>query len=133
MDEGKFGGKANTDLLMTTERVLPCRKAKEHDASFFEEVCYVKKEIFLTTGSDVLYYIVNKYEVVTFGLTFWLICEKEIYADESALLMAFCEESLCFVDPGLTDVYSCYITTHFSKWKQIASFATTYFHDTCIC
>ncbi len=133
MDEGEFGSKANTDLLMTAERVLPCRKAKEHDAFFFEEVCNVKKEIFLATGSNVLYYIVNKYEVVTFGLTFWLICEKEIFADESALLMAFCKESLCFVDPTLADVYSCHITTHFSKWKQIASFAATYFQNAGIC
>ena len=37
MNEGKFGGQTNTDLLMTAERVVPGREAKESNAALLEK------------------------------------------------------------------------------------------------
>ena len=48
MDEGNFGGKAGTDLLMTSERIVPDGKAEEHDAILLEEQSDVKKELLFT-------------------------------------------------------------------------------------
>ena len=72
MDERKFGGKANANLLMTAERVLPSRKAEENNAVLFEKRLNVKKKASFTFWFDMLYYIVNKYEVIPFILRPWL-------------------------------------------------------------
>ena len=37
MNEWKFRGNTNTNLLMTAERVLPSRETKESDATLFEK------------------------------------------------------------------------------------------------
>ena len=37
MNEWKFRGNTNTNLLMTAERVLPSRETKESDTTLFEK------------------------------------------------------------------------------------------------
>ena len=127
MNERKFGGRTNAYLLMTAKWVLPGRKTKESDAILFEEVFDVKKKISFVGWFNVLYHIMNKYEVVAFILRLRLFCKEKILTNKRALLMAFCEESLCFNDSTLTDVYSSHLTTLFCEGKQIAALATANF------
>ena len=133
MDEGKFGGKTDAYLLMTAEWVLPGRKAEEHDAARLQKILDVKKKLTFARWSNMLYYVVNKYEVVAVNFLYWLLCKKEIFADESSLLMTFCKERLSFVDTHLANVHPSYLTTLFCKRKQIAALATTYFQYASVC
>lgn len=72
MNERQFGGQTNAYLLMASKWVLPGRKTKESDAILFEEVFDVKKKVSFVGWFNVLYHIVNKYEVVAFILRLWL-------------------------------------------------------------
>ena len=100
---------------MDTEWVLPGWKAEEHDAVHPQKILDVKKELPFARWGNMLYYVMDKYEVVAFGFAYWLICEKEILANESSLLMAFCKERLGFVDTHLANVHSCYPTPPFGE------------------
>ena len=133
MDEGKFGSMANTDLLMSPERVLPCRKAQEHDAVSFQKLRDAKKELSFARGGDVLNHVVDEYEVVAFVRVFGRFGEKKIHADESPLLLACCKERLGFVDAALADVDACHLATLFGERKQIAALAASDFQNACVC
>ncbi len=74
-----------------------------------------------------LYYIVNKYEIIPFILRRWLLRKKKILTDESSLLVIFCKEHPCFIDTFLTDVNTRYFTVLLCKGKQVAALATAYF------
>lgn len=63
MDERQFGGKANSYLLMSSERVVPGREAEEHDATLFEKVFDMKHKILFVRRLDMFYNIMNEYEV----------------------------------------------------------------------
>lgn len=76
---------------------------------------------------DVLYYIVNKYEIIPFILCRWLLRKEKILTDESSLLVIFCKEHPCFIDTFLTDVNTRYFTALLCEGKQVAALATAYF------
>jgi hypothetical protein len=90
----------------------------------------VKKKVSFIFWFDVLYHIVNKYEVVAFILSLWLLRKEKILTDESSLLVIFREEHSCFIDTFLTDVNTRYFTALLCEGKQIAALATTYFQHT---
>jgi len=133
MDEGEFGSKTDTDLLMAAKRALPGRKAKEHDAVLSQKILQAKKKLPFARWGNMFYHIVNKNNVVASGLIFWLICEKEILADESCLLVAFRKVHSGFVDTVLANVYSYDLTAFFRKREQIAALAATDFQNTSAC
>ena len=87
----------------------------------------MKKEVSFTSGFDMFYYIVDKYEVIAFSLRPWLFCKEKILADKGSLLIKFLEESLCFIDSFLRDVNTRYSAALFGEGKQIAALAAAYF------
>ena len=130
MDERQFGGKANSYLLMSSERVVPGREAEEHDATLFEKVFDMKHKILFVRRLDMFYNIMNEYEVEPICFSFGNFCKEEILADKRAFLMTLCEEILCLFNALLTDVYSCHLTAIFCEGKQVTSLATADFQNT---
>lgn len=127
MDERELGGKANADLLMSSKGILPGRKAKECETILFEERLDATKKCSLTRRFDMLYDIVHKNDVEMFAFRLWLLNKSKVLTDKGSLLMELRKESLCFIDASLTDVDASHAATSFSKWKQVSTFATSYF------
>ena len=130
VDEGKFRGKAPTNLLMAAERHLPGRKTEEDQSVLFQKRSDMLEKLALVRLFDVLDDIVDEYEVETLVLGRRFLGEDEILADESAVLLCIGEEFASLQDPRLAEVDARHLAADFGKGQQVSALATADFQHT---